>query len=283
MLVLIVPAAVGMLLLARPAVALLQGYGHSTASQTATTGEALAMFALGLPGFCTYLYLVRVLQSMQRTRVAFYLYLVENGINIALALLLVHTLGVRGLALSLSIAYTVAAVAALAVFHLWFGRLAPRETWAPLWRVVIACIPMAVVVLVISNLSGSTTPAGLLARVGGAVVAGALTFGAMVIWLGQRAEARRGSGTAAPWPRPPAPADLGPGPGPGPGPSGPGHNHARQATPGQPRSACRSRPPHHRPSRRRSRLKPSEPSSDRPRGRLRTCPASTSSPTVPAT
>ena len=223
-LVLIVPAAVGMLLLARPAVALLQGYGHSSASQTVTTGQALAMFALGLPGFCTYLYMVRVLQSMQRTRVAFYLYLVENGLNIVLALLLVHTLGVRGLALSLSIAYTVAAVAVLAVFHLWFGRLAPRETWAPLWRVVIACIPMAVVVLIISNLSGSTTPVGLLARVGGAVVAGGLTFGAMVIWLGQRAEARRGSGRP---PRGPGPGlgrgpgpDAGPGPEPGPG-SGP--------------------------------------------------------------
>ena len=90
------------------------------------------MFALGLPGFCTYLYLVRVLQSMQRTRVAFYLYLVENGLNIVLASLLVHPLGVRGLALSLSIAYTVAALLALAVFRQWFGRLADRETWAPL-------------------------------------------------------------------------------------------------------------------------------------------------------
>ncbi len=108
-LALIIPSAVGMLLLARPAVALLLGDGHSTPAETATTGAALAMFALGLPGFCTYLYLVRVLQSMQRTRVAFYLYLVENGLNIVLALLLVHPLGVRGLALSLSIAYTVAA------------------------------------------------------------------------------------------------------------------------------------------------------------------------------
>ena len=229
-LVLIVPAAVGMLLLARPAVALLQGYGHSTASQTATTGEALAMFALGLPGFCTYLYLVRVLQSMQRTRVAFYLYLVENGINIALALLLVHTLGVRGLALSLSIAYTVAAVAALAVFHLWFGRLAPRETWAPLWRVVIASIPMAIVVLVISNLSGSTTSAGLLARVGGAVIAGGLTFGAMVIWLGQRAETRRGARRPPRGPGPGPGSGPGPGQGPGSGPSGPGQTPG--ATPG---------------------------------------------------
>ena len=147
------------------------------------------MFALGLPGFCTYLYLVRVLQSMQRTKVAFYLYLVENALNIVLAVALVHPLGVRGLALSLSIAYTVAAVLALAVFRQWFGRLAERETWAPLWRVVVATVPMGVVVLVVSNLSGSTSVAGLLARVVGAVVAGGLTFGAVVVWLGRRHDA----------------------------------------------------------------------------------------------
>ncbi len=190
-LALIIPSAVGMLLLARPAVALLLGVGHSTPAETATAGAALAMFALGLPGFCAYLYFVRVLQSMQRTRVAFYLYLVENGLNIGLALALVHPLGVRGLALSLSIAYTVAALAALAVFRQWFGRLAERETWAPLWRVVVASIPMAVVVLVVSNLSGSTSTLALLARVGGAVVAGGLTFGAAVVWLGRRHDARR--------------------------------------------------------------------------------------------
>ncbi len=175
----------------QPSVALLLGNGHSTPAETATTGAALAMFALGLPGFCTYLYLVRVLQSMQRTRVAFYLYLVENALNIVLALVLVHPLGVRGLALSLSIAYTVSAFVALAVFHQWFGRLAERETWAPLVRVVIATIPMAVVVLVVSNLSASTSIPGLLARVVGSVIAGGLTFGAVVVWLGRRHDAHR--------------------------------------------------------------------------------------------
>ena len=190
-LALIIPSAVGILLLARPSVALLLGHGHSTPAETASTGAALAMFALGLPGFCTYLYLVRVLQSMQRTKVAFYLYLVENGLNIILALLLVHPLGVRGLALSLSIAYSVAALLALAVFHQWFGRLADRATWAPLVRVLIAALPMAVVVLVVSNLSASTSLGGLLVRVVGSVVAGGLTFGAVVIWLGRRHDARR--------------------------------------------------------------------------------------------
>ena len=149
------------------------------------------MFALGLPGFCCYLYLVRVLQSMQRTKVAFYLYLVENGLNIVLALALVHPLGVRGLALSLSISYTVAALLALAVFRQWFGHLGTPETWAPLGRAVVASIPMGLVVLVVSNLSGSTTLAGLLVRLGAAVVAGAVTFGAVVVWLGRRHDARR--------------------------------------------------------------------------------------------
>jgi putative peptidoglycan lipid II flippase len=203
-LALIIPSAVGMLLLAKPAVALLLGNGHSTPSETATTGAALAMFALGLPGFCAYLYLVRVLQSMQRTKVAFYLYLVENGLNIALALVLVHPLGVRGLALSLSIAYTVAALLAVTVFHQWFGRLAEPETWTPLGRVVVSSIPMGVVVLVVSNLSGSTSPAELLARVVGAVVAGGLTFGAVVVWLGRRHDGRRRPGPPAP-PSPTAP------------------------------------------------------------------------------
>ncbi len=224
-LALIIPSAVGMLLLAKPAVALLLGNGHSTPAQTATTGAALAMFALGLPGFCTYLYFVRVLQSMQRTKVAFFLYLVENALNIVLALALVHPLGVRGLALSLSIAYSVAALLALAVFHQWFGRLADRDAWAPLWRVVVATVPMAVVVLVVSNLSGSTTVPGLVARVLGAVVAGGLTFGAVIVLLGRRHDARR---------PPPAP----PGPPPPPRPSTPLAPAVRRVSPlGTPRGA----------------------------------------------
>ena len=50
MLALMIPAAVAMLLLSKPAVALLLGHGNSTPAETAPTGEALAMFALGLPG-----------------------------------------------------------------------------------------------------------------------------------------------------------------------------------------------------------------------------------------
>ena len=278
-LALIIPAAVGMLLLARPAVALLLGIGHSTPAETATTGAALAMFALGLPGFCAYLYFVRVLQSMQRTKFAFYLYLVENGLNIVLALLLVHSLGVRGLALSLSIAYTVSALLALGLFHQWFGRLAQREAWAPLVRVVIASVPMAVVVLVVSNLSASTSVTGLLARVVGSVVAGGLTFGAVVIWLGRRHDTHR---------RPPS-RPVGPAGPDGPdGPDGPRGPPSRAAAGRHPtgrvvREAGFDPPPPGA----SADAAPDPPvallGAAAPPWQARACPASTSSPTVPAT
>ena len=172
----ILPAAVGLLILAKPAVALVLGHGSTSVTSAEDTGAALAMFSLGLPGFCAYLYIVRVLQSMQRTRVAFWLYVVENGINVVLAVALVHPLGVRGLALSLSVAYTVAAVCGVVVLRRWLGALGPRGTWSPLRRVIGASVAMGVVVLLVSNVSGATQGVGLLVRVGAALVAGAVVY-----------------------------------------------------------------------------------------------------------
>jgi putative peptidoglycan lipid II flippase len=193
MLALIIPAALAMLLLAKPAVALLLGIGHSTPAQTSSTGAALALFALGLPGFCTYLYIVRVLQSMQRTRVAFYLYLGENAINIALGVVLVGHLGVRGLALALSVAYTLAALGGLALMRSWLGPLSAGAPgmWGPLGRVGTASIAMGVVVLVASNLSGASHGPVLVLRVVGSVVLGGVAFLAAITFLGRRHDMRR--------------------------------------------------------------------------------------------
>jgi hypothetical protein len=66
---------------------------------------------------------------------------------------------------------------------------------------------MGIVVLVVSNLSASTSLGSLLARVVGSVVAGGLTFGAVVIWLGRRHDARRPPSRPA---GPSGPSDPGP-------------------------------------------------------------------------
>ncbi len=172
----ILPAAVGMLLLAKPAIALLLGHGAARPGQTADAGAALAILAAGLPGFCSFLFVVRALQSMQRTRVAFWLYLVENGVNIVLAVALVHSMSVRGLAVSVSVAYSVAAILGVAVLRGWIGSLGGRQAWAPLRGSALATVVMGAIVLVVSNLSGASHGFGLLVRVLTSVGAGTLAY-----------------------------------------------------------------------------------------------------------
>ncbi|MDP8974852.1 MAG: murein biosynthesis integral membrane protein MurJ [Actinomycetota bacterium] len=111
--VIIVPAAVGYVCLARPIVTLVLDHGALAAGSAKVTAEVLALLALGLPGFSTYLLLMRSYQAMQDTRTVFFLYAAENGLNILLALALYPPLGVKGLALAYALAYTVGTAVAL--------------------------------------------------------------------------------------------------------------------------------------------------------------------------
>ena len=154
------------------------------------------MFSLGLPGFCTFLYMVRILQAMQDTRTAFQLYLVENGLNVVFGVALVGPLGVRGLALSLSIAYTVAAVLAMAVIRRRVGGLGGDDLTTPVKRVLAASAVMAVAVVFALNVSGATSGFGLLARVVLAVVVGVVVYVAAAAVLAER-DARRSVAAAA--------------------------------------------------------------------------------------
>ncbi len=202
-LAIIIPSAVGMILLAHPLIDLVLAHGAETSAQADSTAAALALFSLGLPGFCTFLYMVRVFQAMQDTRTAFRLYVVENGTNIVFGVALVGPLGVRGLALSLSIAYTVAAVLAMAVVRQRVGGLGGDDLTTPVKRVLAASAAMAVVTVIVLNLSGARSGLGLLARVVAAVVAGALAYGTAAALLAAR-QARRARAARTRPPLPPA-------------------------------------------------------------------------------
>ena len=189
-LAIIIPSAVGMLILAHPLIDLVLAHGAETSGDADSTAAALAMFALGLPGFCTFLYMVRVFQSMQDTRTAFRLYLVENAVNIVVALLLVGPLGVRGLALSLSVAYSVAALLALSVLRRRVGGLGGPELTTPVTRVLGASAVMALATVLAVNVSGASSGFGLLARVALAVVIGVAAYVATAAVLGARQDRR---------------------------------------------------------------------------------------------
>ena len=109
-LVIIIPCTLVLLILAQPIVAIL--LNHVNATHTIAAGTVLAVLAAGLPGFTVFQLGVRALQAMQRAREAFYLYALENALTIVLCVAIGrHSLA--GLTASVSIAYSVAAVAAL--------------------------------------------------------------------------------------------------------------------------------------------------------------------------
>jgi putative peptidoglycan lipid II flippase len=215
MLAIIIPASAGLLILARPLVALVLGHGAAGSfNATASTAESLAMLSLGLPGFCVFLYAIRVLQSVQDLRSAFWLYAFENAVNIVLAVALAGHFGVRGIALSISVAYTVAAVVALGYVRTRVQGLGGDVLGRPLGHVLLATCALVVGAVLGSNVSGSETTLVLLGRVALGTVAGGVAYvlaGGGLAELAlrkRRAAAMSGAAPAehagAPVPRPPA-------------------------------------------------------------------------------
>ena len=172
-LAMMIPASVALFLLAKPAIALLLGHGNTQPRQTAETGMALAELSLGLVGFSVFQYVVRALQAMHRTKAAFWLYLGENVINVGAALLLVGPLGLAGIALSVSVGYSVAAVAGLLLLEHWLGHLGSPGCYRPLGRICASSAVMGLVIALVSNLSGALAGPALVARVLGAAILGA--------------------------------------------------------------------------------------------------------------
>jgi len=117
----IVPAAVGLALVSSPLVRTLLRHGRFDGRDAAVTAGTLTCFALGLPGFSSFLFLTRVWQSIQDARMTFLLYVVENAINIVLALALFPRFGVQGLAAAYGAAYTLATLLTLVVMSRRLG------------------------------------------------------------------------------------------------------------------------------------------------------------------
>jgi putative peptidoglycan lipid II flippase len=207
MLAVVIPAAAGEVILARPLVALVLGHGAAASfNATASTAQALAMLSLGLPGFCVFLYAVRVLQSVQDLRSAFWLYAFENGVNIVLAVLLAGHFGVRGIALSISVAYTVAAVVALAYVRTRVQGLGGDILGRPLGHVLLSTGALVVATVLGSNVSGSESTLVLFGRVALGFVAGAAAYVLAAGGLAERAaRKRRAAARGAPPPDEPGP------------------------------------------------------------------------------
>jgi putative peptidoglycan lipid II flippase len=171
------PATAGYLVLAGPIMKLLLQHGRAGASGVHLTGSLLALLGVGLPGYCAYLLAIRALQSMRDTKSAFYLYVLENGLNVILLFVLTPSLGPQGLAVSLSIAYSVGAVAALWVVRRKMGSLGGVLVRRYVVRAFWLSVLMALCVALVATGVGSSSGAGLAERVFAGVIVGVAVYG----------------------------------------------------------------------------------------------------------
>lgn len=167
----LVPAAVGYAILARPLVRLLLEHGRLTTHEAHVAASVLAVLAIGLPGFSIYLLLMRAYQAMKDTRRMFFLYAGENAATIVLALALYHRFGVAGLAFAFIAPYTAFTVLAFRDLARRTDGLEGARTLASLARIAGASAVMGLVVAVVSRMPGPTA-----ATVGVAVLAGVAVY-----------------------------------------------------------------------------------------------------------
>ncbi len=172
-LVIIIPSTVAMIILAQPLVGIL--LNHLNDSTQLPAGTVLAILAAGLPGFTLFQLCVRGLQAMQHARDVFALYALQNAATIALCVTLGrHSLA--GLTASVSIAYAVAAIAALGVLAMR-GVSVVSTVWSVhVRRSVYASLAMGLVMAAAWSTPTWTRGTGLVVRGTLAAALGALTY-----------------------------------------------------------------------------------------------------------
>ena len=181
---LIIPAAVGYVALPKGLDArTFEVEGELLTRAFSITG-VVAAFAVGLPGFSTYLYALRGFYAKKNTKIPFAINCIENAINVALAIVFVRLWGVVGLALAFGLAYDLAAV--IAVVSL--SRHSPGFDWrglASTWlRLLVAGGIMGGFVYGVVVLLAPGSALALVPVLAAGIAVGAIVYFALIYVLG---------------------------------------------------------------------------------------------------
>ena len=147
---LIVPAAVGLIVLGTQAGVLLFNYGQTSTSSAQVTGALASVLALGLLPFTLYYVVLRGWYALELTRTAFWMTVLLNGLNLAIAVPLFQYVGshyagpvaLSALAVGYVLAYWLTLVAAWRVLSRRIGGLETGRTVRALVRMMLAGLAM---------------------------------------------------------------------------------------------------------------------------------------------
>ena len=143
MLMLNIPAMVGLMVLAAPIVRLLLEHGKFTPADTAATAAALQFYAIGLIGYSVVRILSPVFYALGRNRTPVIVSIVAVLVNASLNYALVHVLGYRGLALGTSIAAIFNATTLLHLLRRHLHGLGGGRLLGVVARIAVASAAMA--------------------------------------------------------------------------------------------------------------------------------------------
>ena len=144
-----VPASVGLILLARPAVRLLLQRGAFDASSTELVVDALAIYCVGIFAHAGVEILSRGFYALSDTRTPVAVALLAMTANVVLCAALVAPFGVSGLAAAASLAAVAEFALLLRMLHLRLGGLAGRAFRRSVVRTAVSTVVMAEAVLLL--------------------------------------------------------------------------------------------------------------------------------------
>ena len=185
MLVLNVPALVGLIVLAEPIVALIFERGSFLPSDTTSTTAALVFYAPGLIGYSAVRIAVPSFYAMRNSLTPTLVSIGAVVLNIVLNLILVRIMGFRGLALGTSIAALSNALVLLVLLHRRLGGLEIGHILETGAKIVVAATLMGGAVWTVHTWLIDVLPgAGLVRRI--IQVFGSIAVGLVVLAVGAR-------------------------------------------------------------------------------------------------
>jgi putative peptidoglycan lipid II flippase len=134
----VVPAALGYIVLAQPIVRLLLQRGATGAAGADLVGDVLVCFSIGLFSFSLFQLLLRSFYAMQDTKTPALINIAAVTLNVIVNFIYFPLFGVKGLALGNATAYTFATIVSIVIIRRRLGGLDLRYVVRGLTQVAVA-------------------------------------------------------------------------------------------------------------------------------------------------
>ncbi len=144
-----IPSAIGLVILAEPIIALIYQHGRFTAEATTHTAEALQFYAIGLVGYSAVKVLAPAFYALDKRNLPMFVSLFSIGLNFGLNWFFTWNLGLghRGLALSTSLVAITNFLLLYAMMRRYAGRLETRIMLVALAKLLVAGALLAAICL----------------------------------------------------------------------------------------------------------------------------------------